>query len=806
MRKLVAALFTLFAGIGAAQAAPDALKCTEKFDPLKPTSMNCFADEVFILNGAEQVTFPGAMAVQGPLVDCVDKMGMAGVKDSKNCLFGKDQSKYLSIEPLEAAALKAVELIRAKQPALPEWDEVVVFTADFGPTTATGPLFYRAANAMIQPINPVGGIGLGNPVLRDPAKPYIGIINAGNTKTIPANPATSGFGPCGTAPRRAVDDPAPQTAAALCAPALYGYFDALAQATANLYGPYLHIDVANFGQGNPGTDLVSMPAIKTTLVALMMNVPSPKITGGPATSVWSGFINTRGSLLGGNTFADNGNGTFSVTRPPAFQGVSAPLEGAQALRFQPIDLYVMGLLPAQAVPPVQSFLHATPGDVYQPAGVNAFSGVVGPAMGTRVSGVSIRGKAGSGGKSVPRVINFGDVIAASGGDRSPGYAQANQYIRQLWVMVSKPEAVIDAAVVDGAKKEDQLKDQVTQLTNVQRARRAFGQNFYALTGYKGRVYTTGDGNIDDNAYWEFGGARDDAATFQAVGPIKVTVPGPEEIPNSGGKQLSVLRVTETAGSEGLIRLDRTKHPIRIEGKQDIGSAPNNVLSVRMRVPSNPVQLAELKKDSRGEKGFYATFIFQGGGRSFSVNLPELEEGFLVPDGKFRTYSVNLGAKDQFKAGSWDSFTFIPSNREARDIEIEFIKVGWVDGPKDADKNCGDADQPDGWLDNVEDNCPKLYNPAQEDGNNDGVGDACEDYDGDNKLNSCDNCPTTTNTSQRDANGNKIGDACDGSKDVGCFFQESAVAGAVTPGSALFGTTLLVFGVMVAGAIRRRRRR
>jgi hypothetical protein len=87
-----------------------------------------------------------------------------------------------------------------------------------------------------------------------------------------------------------------------------------------------------------------------------------------------------------------------------------------------------------------------------------------------------------------------------------------------------------------------------------------------------------------------------------------------------------------------------------------------------------------------------------------------------------------------------------------------------------------------------------------------VGDACEDYDGDNKLNACDNCPTTTNTSQRDANGNQIGDACDGSEKAGCFFQESAVAGATSPSSALAGATLLVFGVMVVGAVRRRRRK
>ena len=124
-------------------------------------------------------------------------------------------------------------------------------------------------------------------------------------------------------------------------------------------------------------------------------------------------------------------------------------------------------------------------------------------------------------------------------------------------------------------------------------------------------------------------------------------------------------MTETPGTDGRIKFDKARHPIRIDGKQDIGSAPDNVLSIRMRVPSNPVLLADLKKDSSGEKGFYSTFIFEGPGRAVSFNLPESETGFLVPDGKFRTYSVNLSNNNDFKAGVWDSFTFIPSNRAAQ---------------------------------------------------------------------------------------------------------------------------------------------
>jgi len=439
--------------------------------------MNCFADEIFILNGAE---------TQGttPLVDCADKAMMAGVKDSKNCFFGADATKYLTLETVERAVARTVELMKAKSPQLPEWDEVVVFTSDFGPTTANGPLFYRALNAMGQPINEAAGIGLGTPVARDPAKPYVGIINAGNTKAWPVangqpNLAAGAFGACGAAPRRpAIDDPSAQAAPALCAPGLYNYFDSLAQATANLYGPYLKL---GNGYGFQNTDLPSMPAIKSTLVGLTGGIPSAKIAGGPATNVWNAFVNTKGSILGGNTFADNGNGTWSVTRPPVYQGVSAPFEGTQVLRFTAMDLYAMGMLPSSAVPPLQSFMQAQPANVYQPAGVTAYNANVGPHMGTRFAGVSIRGVGSpTAANGVPRIINFADVVAGSGGERTPSFTDpaTRQYIRQLWVLVTKPQSLIDLTAMDGgAKADDQLKDQATQLTNLQRARRAFGQYF-----------------------------------------------------------------------------------------------------------------------------------------------------------------------------------------------------------------------------------------------------------------------------------------------------------------------------------------
>ena len=165
--------------------------------------------------------------------------------------------------------------------------------------------------------------------------------------------------------------------------------------------------------------------------------------------------------------------------------------------------------------------------------------------------------------------------------------------------------------------------------------------------------------------------------------------------------------------------------------------------------------------------------------------------------------MDLSSEADFTAGTWTGFSFIPSNREARDIEIEFIKIGFSENVKDADKSCLNVDQPDGWP-GLEDNCPDLFNPSQEDGNDDGVGDACEDYDGDRRLNYCDNCPTITNTSQRDGNNNRIGDACDDSTSDGCF-SGAAVAGPGPRTSAFFWVSATVLGAMVVVTFRRRTR-
>jgi hypothetical protein len=97
-----------------------------------------------------------------------------------------------------AAALKAL----SKAGVMGQYDQVVVFTADFGQADNAnwddaGPLFYRTVNAMaMKPVNEVGNIGL-EVVPRDPAKPFVGVINGGNLKGAGNTPWTGSFGACG---------------------------------------------------------------------------------------------------------------------------------------------------------------------------------------------------------------------------------------------------------------------------------------------------------------------------------------------------------------------------------------------------------------------------------------------------------------------------------------------------------------------------------------------------------------------------------------------------------------------------------
>jgi hypothetical protein len=811
MRKL--AVSTVFLGAlttgSLSQAAPADLTCKDKAE------RNCFVDEVFLLDGNETVMKAGAAV---PVVAC---------KTSTDCYLNSTADLFKP-DGLSLTVARVLELIRAKGATVPAYDEVVVFTADFGPTRQPGPLFFRMKNAGGMPVNRVKNIGLGEVVEPEADQPYVGIIDGGNLKTIGASPGTGTYSPCGRLPRPAINPPNPsseQPAGALCAPGIYNYFDSLAQATAAIYGPHL----ADLMVGGKPLALVSRPVVKTALVDAMGVSKFPD--NGLSVDTWNALLDTRGSLLGGNTWRDDANGTFEATRPPPFYGASAPDDVRQALRFRPLDLYLLGFAPASEVGPIRSFAGATAADVYYPASQTAFGASAGPGMGTRLAGVLLRGKS-----DLPSNIKFDDIVTANGGPRDPAPETAPQTIRQLWVVVTKPTTLKDLvakeagdaatkAGTDAAKASEesataQGKEQDSEISNIQKIRRAWNQYFYLMTSYRGRVITTQEGNVSDLAYWEFADVADEKASFNGNG-VELEMLGAQAVPNGAGAMMSGLSVKSTPGASGTITYQPPADvPLRIQGGAKVSTAPNNVFSVRMRIPNDPNLAGKVK----------AKITLTGSdGNNFEAQVPSLAEAYLVPDGRFHTYSVLLSQNvsvvpntdpmgtdpevvsmkenTDFTGKTYTGFTFSPSSvaldNPGDSIDIEFLRIGNYADVSEKDRGCDDKLNPDGFV-GPDDNCPLVFNPDQSDSDQDGIGDACEDYDGDQVVNACDNCQTTTNATQADSNGNGVGNACDPSYDrSGCALTHTAVSDASRGSLALLAASALALGGL---GLRRRARK
>jgi hypothetical protein len=415
---------------------------------------------------------------------------------------------------------------------------------------------------------------------------------------------------------------------------------------------------------------------------------------------------------------------------------------------------------------------------------------------------------------------MGDIVTANGGERDPSFVTAPQSIRQLWILVTKPDSVRDqvaadayAAAVKAApaatppdmqktiadSKTAQATEQDTEIANLQKFRHAWWNGyFYMLAGYQGRVISTFESNVDDLAYWEFADAADDAPLFDANG-LDMQVRGLENIPNSGGRKQSLLTVSHTPGGAGTITYQPPPgSSLLIRGAFRPAAAPNNAFTVRMRLAVATPSLTQAK----------AKVTLTGPTGSYAFDVPTNPGGFLIADGRFHNYTalltdtptvdmstspptVKAQENQAFTANDYTGFTLTPSTLEMSNIDIEFIRIANVADASDGDKDCQGQLKPDGAI-GADDNCPNLYNPDQLDGNGDGVGDACEDLDGDGVLNGCDNCPGLGNTDQRDNNSNGIGDACDdAATGGGCGVAPPSASWPVTGSLVLIATMALL---------------
>jgi len=756
----------------AAAVVPAGLLCTET------KRVDCIEDDIFIVDGSARDTTEAALPLA---LEC----GLETVDGREEKVCGNLQ--------YAAAAGRVVALARAGGLDI-RGDTLVVFGADFGPGA---PVFQRdLSNA-----NEVAGIGL--PRVPRGGFPFLGVIHGGSTTGfgvfeapprapppgLDAWPEPDPAGVEGFASTHPSCAPSGAPGLAPCYAPFFNGYQSLAQATGYLFGPYLEIP-----QGAPANSTTSIFVSSTEFRRGVRGADWPfQVNSGRqrdaalAQNLWNSFLDTGGSLMGGNRWAVSGNGDITTSTPTPHRAASAPYRGRALTRFQPLDLYVMGLIPPGAVADMADYGHPQgrrSGIVNPDTGalINLGAGF-GMALGIPVELQTVANVNETGVRLQPfldvdRVLSIEDILAANG-LRDPPFETAPHNHKQIWAVVTKPN---DPEATEIA------------IQRLRKWRRAWNQYYYMLTSYRGRIITTIEGVEDDSAYWEFAQVQDDSRTFVADGGLAANFVGAFTEPGQDAI-VSFVRL-QTPGPQG--RLVFTPHeqqlPIRIRGDQSLPGAINSV-EVRMRVPTGAF----------GGQPAFATIDL---GAGVALRFPRDPGVFLIDDGNWHTYSNEPSTTPGFSDRDHTSFAFHPSSIAANVIDLDFIRFSNVpiEAQGDTDLNCAGDLQPDGFI-NTADNCPELFNPTQRDSDGDGVGDACEDFDQDGVPNGCDNCPVVTNSSQVDRDDDGLGDVCDNKQDSGCFLQpESSIAGGARPPAAEgLGLLMLAFASLWLRGRKRRAR-
>lgn len=466
--------------------------------------------------------------------------------------------------------------------------------------------------------------------------------------------------------------------------------------------------------------------------------------------IWNSFIDFDTSLMGGVNWEENGNGTAKAFGPVANRVSSWPYTGQATPMFHPLELWLLGLVPAASANafdgvPRTDALATRPADLIgRGATLGAFSRTMGPRMGKPRLASNLAPAA-----DPTTVYSEGNRLSFALPEllgttpaRVPAFEQASHVFKQLWVIVTKPHEYEFPTMPGSTCSQGQKCERPDWLAEInakhiavaKKWRKAWQQQWYMLTSYRGKMAAGYDSNIDETPYWEFMQEMDDKRSFLASGGLQFSVSGPQPDDNTN-KILSFMNV-RTPGAAG--SLSFTSHnnqpPLWIDGQTTIDGNINSFL-VRLSLPKG------------GPKNAFAAAQIG----DVTVRIPADPTAFLIADGEFHTYATNLGTLAAFTSKAHTQFSFRPSSeaittcdpnnlKDTGCLRIDFLRFSHFEPNEvaDADVGCAAESKPDGQI-ALYDNCPNHYNPDQADGDHDGIGDACQDPDGDGVVNACDAC-------------------------------------------------------------------
>lgn len=285
---------------------------------------------------------------------------------------------------------------------------------------------------------------------------------------------------------------------------------------------------------------------------------------------WSLYHNTYGQLMYGANWREEGNGTF-FSIPPA-RGT------------RPLDLYLWGLIPSSAVPPVfvidTEAEHCTASEqtrrsIEADCGAMQLDGATTCADDLnrclsrfdtcleppyyRTAGGScapfddavVQSPSSLRAKGRKLKVSIDQILAANDGERVPDYKDSTKVNTQLFVLLVERSGALTQPVLD---RLDGL-------------RRAFSQHLYRTTGHRLRNRNTWDGRVDA-PLWAWGGASEWRDDDELEGWRGVELDGPLALDDKGGVSLKLKGATSRIVHDQL----------RLEG------AHYDALQVVMRVP------------------------------------------------------------------------------------------------------------------------------------------------------------------------------------------------------------------------------